>query len=1001
MPSLISQFSGPSTSISTTEKGGIDPWIENLRYGGADTRKRALEYLKAATTEEERKRRYAELENARIRPVYEEREKLPIPTSHNPYPRPKSPLVTGVVPFLEHKDFQEAMTAPFPSEASKTQTNAQKANLVKAAKDAVALARGEEFIKTPTDEAVLRPDPETEADEYLGKDPNKGYIEGQIEPPVKDHRKMSVPDPSVTTIEMSDGTFQELGIAYPYAGGQRNLIEAGVAAGIKRSQLQANPQHGGFREDPRDRIMENPDQYAEYFTEGLPPTKENIKPEMLRRLWGSDHNLDAQGGGVPSAIDFHFMLTKEADLLEKIDGPGAGYTLKGKAPTNRAFRASEVGKFLTENHAYNALANGWVPVGDDLEYYNKFGPGGDNSEPNLSRGIMHGEGRYEHWHYKHDPDEAERRLIKLEYMDPITKELLPPVSAFSIEATKDSEVVRDKDGKIIGAGQGKGSGKKYADGLFGQAQELFDKRKIEEGAQAAVAGAYRDTKSAQAAHEANIQDWGKKAQASLKEKLAADKKVAEDQEELALAKRDGEIANQVNINVTQKKINELQEDYKEEANFIMADLAERKQWIKDNRPDPYRMFAWINDDKTATTGQTLLTIGAILALIANIAVTAKTALKKKGKTFPLMAWDMITGAINMDIKAQESALAGAQSEMNADISYLGQMRDVLDNDIAAAKQTRVAYLEHYLSQLDQKEAEFGKKGMRESKYTIGLIKTQTEEKVAALKKEISGLIYGSKQTELALATGRYDKLASHEAQGLSLVISAGGAEARARAKANKGLTNKQSSMKHQMFALMFKIKEASTRWGMSGDTDLAQKWLATKGVFKLFQLTDSQKDLAVLSEMRQMLAASLAKMQGNVGNLAENEQLRAMLTIPTIENDELGKWKLQRAWTATRLGAMDAFYLMDDKTKWKIMRDIAAMGNDRASIIRQDQYMQNLIESLGGDALSQGKTDEEMSKGFKAVGSGKPKKVPTEKLVRDAKKAAGKANITNVSGKPI
>jgi len=856
-----------------------------------------------------------------------------------------------------------------PTELKQEESKTPK-QLAEKAKLALAKARGEK-IEQPEEEEI----PAT--------------AEEEIPTPTR------IPPPAegVTSLPLSDGTTQELGRAYPYAGGLVNLQNDAARYNLK---IFVNADHGGFREDPTERIFDNPKTYAHMFIDpNGPMTKENLKPDALVRLYKSSHNLDASGGGQPTAIDVFMNLAEEAARLEKTLGKGAGLT-PGGLPTNAAFRESDLGKWATEHEGYNLLKNGWILRGDDTEYYNKFG-----KEEGLPQGIEHPSGRFEHWHWEYDPVEAERRLIKLGYMDAQTKELIPPAGAFTGKPQEGITVTTDKDGKPTNVGKTPSTNKEIYSDAMSKAQSLWNEGKKHEGAVATIGDFALASDKAHNALIKQLSPYERATEEALQAKEVKEQEFAYAAEEEAKARSEIEIRKAADIQLIANESDRLARAGQEREDNELKSVKKTSDWIRKNRTDPYRQFAWINEDGDHTVGQVVYTIAAVIALIANIAVTAKSAMRKKGKVFPLMAWDMITGAINMDIKAQEAALAGAYASQNASESLLGQYRSSTTSKLAAMQQAKADMLDYYDTELERAKAKFGKDGLVESQAIAG-------ELIAKIKGEKAQLALGIKQTvkqevasQLASKISSTGAVSQHKERALGLILAAAGAEATERARRGKTkLTTKQEQTMHGLFAMMGDLKKAKGIWEKHGSSMLITKWLASKGAFNLVDIGyERGNELAALTELREMLAASLATLAGNVGNLTEIEQLRGMLQIPKTDTGKIGTWKLQRAIQAARLGSLRGYYLLDDIRKTQITKAILSFGDDEKGLSDQSMYMERLITELGGDQFQVEKTtDEELDAGFKTSTN----LIKTDKqVVNEMNQASKPVSRDKLPGKPI
>ena len=787
----------------------------------------------------------------------------------------------------------------------------------------------------------------------------------------------------VDTIPLSDGTAQKLPKAYPYAGAFQDLIADANKRNIK---IAANAEHGAFREDPAQRYIDNPKTYSHVFKNPAGPyTKENIKESELAKLYKSSHNLDAAGQGAPIAIDVYMNLHKESKALEA-QGKGRGLTPDG-LPTNEAFNNSEIGEYFNENTNYNLLKHGWVPIGYDKQWYDLYG-----EAEGLPKGIHHGHGRFEHWHIEYRPDEAKRRLIKLNYMDPETGMLIPPASSFGPDG-------KMKDGIIVGDGKTGGDRVISNDDYLSLAKKNYrSKSKVDDpigSIQANLDVLNKNTAARDKLRpemERSVLLHAAEQQKQEKLNLESRKKLAAFDVETALAKA-------AYLGEVDKDLNTLEESYRKKSTESLKAIKSASDWMKANRPDPYRQFAWLNKDGNVTTGKFLYTLGAAIALVANAVVTVKTAMKKKGRTVPFMAWDMIMQAMNLDIRAQESAMAGAQAEMNAEISYLGKLSSVSDNKRANILELKKAYLEHSKAKVEVAKKEWGAKGKEDIAAQYDALSKKHDAEIQSLNYQLKNEVINKNREELGAKVSGLSVIGSQQAKALDQVMSAEIAMANQNVRKGNAreLTAKERESQQAAFNAVITLKEVQGLWDTVGKANPFFKWLNSKGAFHLINFDGVTREGEKLRTLREQLAAQWARMQGNVGNLTKIEQARGMMAIPLKDSDELGIWKIERGMTRARLNAISKWYLLSDSAREQIMTRYVNFPNTPQGVRDQVQYLNNIIRDLGGDQFTRGKlTAKELSSGFKTTAPASKEQVAQEII-----KGSEPVNQKTLPGKKI
>ena len=357
-----------------------------------------------------------------------------------------------------------------------------------------------------------------------------------------------------------------------------------------------------------------------------------------------------------------------------------------------------------------------------------------------------------------------------------------------------------------------------------------------------------------------------------------------------------------------------------------ADTTEHEKFLRESEPDQFRLFGWTDKDGKFSASKLAFTMLSIPALIVNIAAT----LGSKGRNrVPLVMWDLLSGMMDNDMRAQESAVNNRINEFNSKRTSYGYWlahwkdkplaRQKAYADLVNAGADRLKVLEagqkDPFIRLNIRNARniFEQKSRGERIKFFDMLETKAQGRLTHLMKGMQDeqTVKGNAwKTRFEI----YGKVLKEEGK-------------------NK-VTNLPGPLRKTLViskSLIPKIREARELWikygkdnfassvlkkiaGLNPDTDL-HKWARMEPVRGwIGALTGTKKEqfqgLLRIAHLRRTLAAATSKQSGNVGNDNMMEQINGMWNWPLEDGYEDGLLYLDKFEANATLMSTPEFYTM-------------------------------------------------------------------------------------------
>tara|TARA_R100001480_G_scaffold153987_1_gene158109 strand:+ start:521 stop:3472 length:2952 start_codon:yes stop_codon:yes gene_type:complete len=715
-------------------------------------------------------------------------------------------------------------------------------------------------------------------------------------------------------ITMSDGSIQKGSSEYPIGPAYARL-SSDFEESNPGEVFRVGSVYGAIRsvEENFQRVLGERKHWENYFTEESiargSPTKADLLPGKWEDLQRSPH-VHANAADISLSSD----IAKYGTVLGK---DGKSY------PSEAAMFNSSQGKWMYGNDSYNLLIRGWVPAGKG------YGASSGITEDNT--------GRKELWHIEYNPEAARDELERLGFLDedgflkpPIAdptsrnQELVNKAGAASLYSqTPDEDLAevttsiqqtleqmqRDFPDENLGQIINRWGGglRREQEKLSKRIQETLPLRlEAEEKASKAKA----EVERLKAAHFSLEKSLREQKTGMAKATAGALEQVEKDR----ASKADGIMANMDN---TADKIRGMDINAFRQFQFVKPKLDEKGKPVLDEDGEP---VTELNPLKTAYT------IAAGIALLANAFFTFKSSARKKGNKVPFLVWDMIMQSVNLDLRNQEAALQGEHAKLNADHNRLGDWNNYFGNKETALLKQKELFFGYVEEKIKEGTAHWKD---AESRMAVDTILAESKNKRAQIKLDIQGLVTEAANNEYRAQLEPAISVEGVKSEKQELLIKAIGASVRVDARKSKKLqlTSKQKDAQAQAFKFLPIAKELQQLWKQAGsDKNLILKGMARTGAFsfvpKLAAISGDAYALEKMRQIQQQYAAVLTKAMGEVGALAEKEQIRAMSQIPISDSRELGAWKLERLMLSMKLVASDQFYVMDSKTRQVMINEI-------------------------------------------------------------------------------
>ena len=411
----------------------------------------------------------------------------------------------------------------------------------------------------------------------------------------------------------------------------------------------------------------------------------------------------------------------------------------------------------------------------------------------------------------------------------------------------------------------------------------------------------------------------------------------------------------------------MQEAWKEEALLQgydrFAEVNKEIDAIREKEISPWSMFGFWKEDaatgeETWDVGKSAFTIGAGLALLANFAATIGSATSKKGKQIPFLVYDMLNDAITADTKGQIASINRDFKAIDKKAAAYKDIMAVVKGQKAFEEKSRldkirmirksIAIEKAKVTELEHKNilAEFDLKWEQQEKATYAAYQSAILE---PLRKNADFNI-----SAIQVEDQRIDRLREVHLNGIIRLSMMREKQDQKKTK----LTRTQEEHLTTARSLLPLASEIEGAWDrVGGDQKTLWKWshaILPTDWFPGWARSEEWDDLSKLENIRETIAAKLAKMMGDTGNIALQEAERGMNQLPYGDPAEIGRWKVLRFKQRVMLAASRRYQLLDDDAKRQFGQLILDMdpGNSGKieNIEKQTKAYQDFLDADSQEA---------------------------------------------------
>jgi hypothetical protein len=372
---------------------------------------------------------------------------------------------------------------------------------------------------------------------------------------------------------------------------------------------------------------------------------------------------------------------------------------------------------------------------------------------------------------------------------------------------------------------------------------------------------------------------------------------------------------------------------------------------------PFGFYSTKYDKKTGETttewdtGRAIGTVLSGLALLANSALTVMSAADKKAGTIPNLVFEMFMAVIQESNKAQLNSIDKDKSIIDRKAAQYARVYQLLGDRKAFAAQ---AYVNKIGTIRAHVQAEKAKLATLQQK---ALFDTLDERLAHAASTRLVERDKAIMEAYSKTARNRIDSVNAVEArqnQRITTYLNGLTQIANLKYKQKKGTLSaieKQTVNAAQKF--MPTLSEVAMLWERSGQPGVVE-WL-TKRVAGWEVLKDSPwkwetlSDLHKLESIQKEVAGLLVRIQGETGNLNEDEQRRAMNQIPFDDESGLGNWKIKRLWARFQALANPRYQLLSPEQKQEMGYLVLAENDDLEGIQNQIKIYQRFNDAWAAE----------------------------------------------------
>ena len=392
--------------------------------------------------------------------------------------------------------------------------------------------------------------------------------------------------------------------------------------------------------------------------------------------------------------------------------------------------------------------------------------------------------------------------------------------------------------------------------------------------------------------------------------------------------------------------------------------------IKKKSVSPWDMFgAYKVNEKTGEEewdwGKASFTFVSGMALLANFAATIGSATSKKGKQIPFLVYGMLNDAIRADTQAQIASINRDYKAIDKKRAGYKDIMGVVQDQRAFVEQTRLDKINGIRDALRVERARAKSSELKQAIDELDA-KFKLDATNAKVKRDSSILDVAGKNATTAISA-----LNSHEREQnnrLSIIIN--GLAQAGKLKAKEGKLNKAQQLRlNDAQKRLVMAQEVEKLWKRSGQANI------TKGLHRFTPqaivdaiqyikdvgLDDADParwaaldDIEKLYVIRETWAPQLAKSMGDVGNLAEQEQKRAMNQLPMWDASPKGWWKVLRFKQRVMLASSKEYQLLDDAQKLFLRTKVLAQKDDLKGLKEQVRIQKEFLDRIGAGAVTDG-----------------------------------------------
>jgi len=409
---------------------------------------------------------------------------------------------------------------------------------------------------------------------------------------------------------------------------------------------------------------------------------------------------------------------------------------------------------------------------------------------------------------------------------------------------------------------------------------------------------------------------------------------------------------------------------------------------------PWSMFGFFKDNPETgeeewSAGKTMFTLTSGLALIANFALTMGTSMRRKGKTVPFLVYDMLHAAIKADTDGQLASIEKGFKTIDKERTNYKDKYDIIGNKRAWIEQNKADAIDIIQTGI---KAEGAKVKTQEHRNILSELdaKLEVDKAEARTARDTHIMSAQAKGADTKISALGAEKQEQRNLRGIYMngILTLAAMKDRAVRAGRVKLTASERDRLTTAQGWLTQLVEIEKIWEQSGKSswfakNVVKHWdtrgwpdfmrSAIGGGFmedgKFISADDriaAMKGLEKLKFFQETFASNLAKMLGDVGNIAQKEAERAMNVVPLTDHSELGRWKILRFKQRVMLAGSRRYHLMSDAGKRWLRNEVLQHDDSIAGIEEQTKVIQQFLDrdkAMDMDYMATYNEDEDLRTG--------------------------------------